>query len=173
MIDEVDYPNRKIGRRVLAPSDAVDRRVVAVNLMESPLAWLAARGHLTPVQVAAGERLRADHGRAGLGARVTMRWDPEPAGRYEQSGGGAQMQSLAAIDARRRFDSALAEVGPGLRDILWRVACEGEGLAEAERGLGWPSRAAKLVLGIALDRLAAHYNNQYGKKHIDNRDDPV
>ena len=67
--------------------------------------------------------------------------------------------------------AALAAVGPGLSDILWRVACEGEGLAEAEKGLGWPVRAGKLVLGLALDRLATHYENQYGKISIDNRDD--
>lgn len=173
MVDAADYPNRAIGRRVLAAADAVDRQVVAVNLTESPLAWLARRGHLTPLQLAAAERLRTDHGVAGLGARVTMRWDPAPAGRHERGGGGAQGQSLRAIDARRRFDSALAAVGPGLADVLWRVACEGEGLAETERALGWPSRAAKLVLGLALDRLAVHYEDQYGKIMIDNRDDAV
>jgi hypothetical protein len=171
MIDAKDYPNRLIGRRVLAPSDAIDRQVVAVNLTESPLGWLARRGHLTPVQVAAGERLRGDHARAGLGARVTMRWDPAPTGRFE--GGGAHGQTLAAMDARRRFEAAVAAVGPGLSDILWRVACEGEGLADAEKGLGWPARAAKLVLGLALDRLVAHYENHYGQTPIDNRDDPV
>jgi hypothetical protein len=171
MIDARDYPNRLIGRRVLAPSDAVDRQIVAVNLTESPLRWLAQRGHLTSRQVAAGERLRGDHARAGLGARVTMRWDPSPTGRHE--GGGAHGQALAALDAKARFDLALKVVGAGLSDILWRVACEGEGLADAEKGLGWPSRAAKLVLGIALDRLADHYENQYGHFTIDNRDDTV
>ena len=67
----------------------------------------------------------------------------------------------------------MAEVGPGLSDVLWRVVCEGEGLAEAEKGLGWPVRAGKLVLGLALDRLAQHYDNQYGKKIVDKRDDTV
>lgn len=173
MVDVADYPNRAIGRRRLAPSDAVDRQVVAVNLAESPLAWLARRGHLSGLQLAAAERLRTDHGLSGLGARVTMRWDPTPAGRHERGGGGAQGQSVRAIDARRRFDSALAAVGPGLSDVLWRVACEGEGLAETERALGWPTRAAKLVLGLALDRLVQHYENQYGKITVDNRDDAV
>jgi hypothetical protein len=173
MIDAADYPNRTIGRRTLSQADAVDRQVVAVNLAESPLAWLARRGHLTAVQLAAADRLRSDHAVAGLGARVTMRWDPAPAGRHERGGGGAQGQSLRAIDARRRFDVALAEVGPGLSDILWRVACEGDGLADAERALGWPTRAAKLVLGLALDRLVIHYENQYGKITLDNRDAPV
>jgi hypothetical protein len=173
MLDAADYPNRDIGRCVLAPSDAIDRQVVAVNLLEAPLAWLARRGHLTPVQLAAAERLRTDHGLAGLGARVTMRWDPAPAGRHERGGGGAQDQSLRAIDAKRRFDGALAAVGPGLSDILWRVACEGEGLSDAEKSLGWPARAAKLVLCLALDRLVQYYENQYGIISLDNRHDPV
>lgn len=162
MIDAEKYPNRMLGIRRLAPSDAVDRLEVAVNLTESPLAWLARRGHLTERQVTAGERLRTDHGLSGLGARVTMRWDVAPADSRGRSGGGADRQMLGGIDARRRFDAALAAVGPGLADILWRVACEGEGLSVAERGLGWPARAAKLVLGMALDRLADHYDNHSG-----------
>jgi hypothetical protein len=156
MIDPKDYPRRTIGERRLAPSDAVDRLLVAVNLTESPLAWLARRGLVSAAQLAAGERLRADHARAGLGARVTMRWDPAPVGRHERQG-GAEGQALGSLAARRRFEAAMEAVGPGLSDVLWRVVCEGEGLSEAERGLGWPARAGKLVLGLALDRLVAHY----------------
>ena len=48
-------------------------------------------------------------------------------------------------------------MGSGLADVLWRVVCADEGLAEAERALGWPARAGKLVLGLALDRLADFY----------------
>ncbi len=173
MIDAMDYPNRVLGTRMLAPADAVDRQTVTVNLTESPLGWLARRGMLTAEQVAAGERLRSDHARAGLGARVTMRWDAAPQGSSERYGGGAQGQVLAGIEAKRRFEAAMAAVGPGLSDILWRVACEGEGIAAAEKGLGWPSRAAKLVLGMALDRLVQHYNNHIGQKRVDKRDDLV
>ncbi len=169
MIDANDYPNRVIGRKMLAPSDAVDRQMVAVNLTESPLGWLARRGLLSARQVAAGERLRADHARAGLGARVTMRWDPARATKGGHCG-GADRQALAGLEAKRRFTAAMDAVGPGLNDVLWRVACEGEGIAEAEKGLGWPVRAGKLVLGMALDRLADHYNNQNGDFGIDNRD---
>jgi len=94
MIDAKDYPNRTIGSRMLAPSDAIDRQTVSVNLTESPLAWLARRGLLSARQVAAGERLRGDHARAGLGARVTMRWDAAPSGSGERYGSGAQGQAL-------------------------------------------------------------------------------
>lgn len=70
MIDAKDYPNRTLGQRHLAPADAIDRQVVRANLTESPLGWLARRGLLTPRQVAAGERLRADHYRAHLSTRI-------------------------------------------------------------------------------------------------------
>ena len=41
--------------------------------------------------------------------------------------------------------------------MLWRTVCGGEGMRDAERALGWPARAGKLVLGLALDRLAEFY----------------
>ncbi|NJS15612.1 MAG: hypothetical protein HC788_14710 [Sphingopyxis sp.] len=44
-------------------------RHVTVNLAESPLAWLHARGKLTDMHLMAGERLRTDYERAGLAAR--------------------------------------------------------------------------------------------------------
>ena len=46
---------------------------------------------------------------------------------------------------------------PGLSDILWRVVCAGEGMRDAETALGWPARAGKVVLTLALDRLAGYY----------------
>lgn len=129
-------------------------RSVTVNLRESVLGWLRARGHVDARQYEAGDRLRGDFETASLGPRVTMRWDASPRG----AGGGATLDpSTAQLAAKRRFDAAIAAAGPGLGDVLWRVVCAGEGLAAAEKGLGWPARAGKLVLGLALDRLADHY----------------
>jgi hypothetical protein len=146
--------NRLLARRRLPVGDAVDRSWVTVNLAESPLAWLVRRGMVTAVQFEAGERLRGDFMRAGQAPRVTMRWDPVPTAR----GAGAGVDpTTSQISARQRFDAAIAAVGPGLNDVLWRVVCMGDGLETAERALGWPSRAGKLVLLLALDRLAAHY----------------
>ena len=65
--------------------------------------------------------------------------------------------SASQIDARSRFDAAVASAGPGLSDILWRIVCAGEGMRDAETALGWPARAGKLVLTLALDRLALYY----------------
>jgi hypothetical protein len=52
---------------------------------------------------------------------------------------------------------ALDAVGPELAGILVDVCCLSRGLEAAERSLGWPQRSGKLVLQIALTRLARHY----------------
>jgi len=129
-------------------------RSVTVNLAESPLTWLHARGHLTDRQFDAGERLRADYERGQLAPSVTMRWD---AVRISSTGDRGLNASERQIAARQRFDAAVADAGKGLSDILWRVVCAGEGLPAAEKVLDWPARSGKLVLRIALDRVADHY----------------
>ena len=131
-------------------------RSVTVNLAESPLGWLFSRGLLTQRQFDAGERLRWDWERGQLAPHVTMAWDSAPIG---GRGGSAPRPDLtgAQIDARHRFDAAIASAGKGLADILWRIVCAGEGMREAESALGWPARAGKVVLTLALDRIADYY----------------
>ena len=134
----------------------VPRRSVTVNISESPLAWLKSRQLIDSRQFEAGERLRADYERAALATSTTMRWDGAP----RQSGraaGGASDRWGAQIDAKARFDRALDAVGAGLRNILWRVVCACEPLPCSEKALGWPARSGRIVLGIALDRLADAY----------------
>lgn len=131
------------------------RRSVTVNLAESPLSWLYARGHLDDRLFDAGERLRADYERAQLGPSVTMRWDPvRIRGSAHDSGLSPTERQIAA---RRRFDGAMAAAGTGLADILWRVVCACEGLPTAEKALDWPVRSGKLVLKLALERVAQYY----------------
>ena len=150
---------RAIGRdgEIVRGSSRRAVRSVTVNAVESPLGWLFARGMITRRQFDAGEQLRSDWERGGLSTRLTMQWDAAPVGR--QRGGSAGRFDLvgAQIDARRRFDSAVEAAGPGLSDILWRVVCSGEGMREAETALGWPARAGKVVLVLALDRIADFY----------------
>ena len=130
------------------------RRTVTVNLAESPLAWLHARGHLSDRLYAAGEQLRSDYERAQLGPNVTMRWDPV---RIRGNSPRGLNQTERHLAARQRFDGAIAAAGKGLEDVLWRVVCACESLPDAERALEWPARSGKLVLRIALDRVADFY----------------
>jgi hypothetical protein len=48
-------------------------------------------------------------------------------------------------------------VGPEVAGVLVDICCELRGLEEAEKANGWPQRAGKVVLPIALTRLARHY----------------
>jgi hypothetical protein len=134
---------------------------LVVDLAESPLGWLARRKGKDGVplvdaaQLAAGERLRADADRARLPPRVTTSWDAvaAPATR----GDGMAAFSDGTLAARDRVNRALAAVGPELGGVLLDVCCFLKGLEALERERGWPARTGRIVLGLALDRLAAHY----------------
>jgi hypothetical protein len=146
---------RRAGLGTRARSRAV--RSVTVNMAESPLGWLKARGHVTTRQYDAGERLREEWERAQYAPGVTMRWDISGFGGGRSGAAEAMSATDKQIAARRRFEDAVSTVGSGLSDVLWRIVCAGEGMRDVERALGWPARAGKLVLTLALDRLADHY----------------
>ena len=164
-VDKAKQPRllieRAIGqeRSVASPRRArgLPVRSVTVNLADSPLGWLRARGLVSARQLDAGERLRGDYERSALPPRVTMLWDAAAVGKRRNGPAPLIEMTAAQLDARRRFDGAIAFAGPGLADILWRVVCDGERMRDAESALGWPARAGRLVLGLALDRLAVYY----------------
>ena len=145
--------DRVVEREVQSEGVARGGRSVTVNRAESPLTWLRSRGLIDARHYAAGERLRAAYETASIAPSVTMRWTP----RVDGGGRDGLDPTSAQIAAKRRFDAAIAAAGPGLADILWRVVCAGEGLPAAERALSWPARAGRVVLTLALDRLAMHY----------------
>ena len=132
-------------------------RTVTISLAESPLSWLHSRGHLTDRQLLAGEKLRSDYEAAMMGPNVTMRWENIPLSREKRGAPSGLNQTERMISAKARFDNALVALGPDLSDIAWRVICAGEAMPDAEREMAWPVRSGKLVLRIALDRLAGFY----------------
>lgn len=125
---------------------------------ESPLAWLNRRGLIDPKCYEAGERLRMDWTLSHLEARVTMDWAGAmtPGSSQSQPRDGLTTHERA-IAARRRLAKALEIVGPELSGMLLEVCCLTRGLESAERALGLPQRAGKVVLQLALTRLARHY----------------
>jgi hypothetical protein len=132
---------------------------------EGPLAWLRRRRDkdgtplVSEAQYAAGERLAADFWRAQLSPRVTANWTQSLSGRRMRRatpGAGVELAD-GVMAARERVQRALKAVGPELAGILLDVCCHEIGLEAAERAEGWPQRAAKVVLQLALTRLARHY----------------
>jgi hypothetical protein len=132
---------------------------------EGALAWLRQRKDkdgrplITEVQFNAGEKLAADFWQAQLSPRVTASWSalaPVHRMRRATPGLGVDMRD-AVVAARQRFQRALEAVGPELAGILVDVCCHDMGLEASGDASGWPQRAAKVVLDLALTRLARHY----------------
>jgi Domain of unknown function (DUF6456) len=155
----VEKPLPRAGnpRKSASRTDAASERSVQINLAESPLGWLRARGYLSERLFSAGEHLRTDYNRAGLTSRVTMDWDASPLARQARGANRIEQATLGMIDAKARFDAAIAHAGPGFTDILWRVVCACEALPQVEGRFGWPPRSARVVLSLALDRVADYY----------------
>ncbi len=132
------------------------------NEQESPLAWLARRKDrdgnrfLTAAEFEAGERFRLDATRAQLLQRVTADWG-EPIRRAAGQRDSGGLVGEVALDARRRLDRACAAVGADFAGLLIDVCAYLKGLEAVETERGWPPRSGKVVLKIALARLAAHY----------------
>ena len=137
------------------------RRPILVNEAESPLGWLKSRKSrcgrplISDAQYEAGERLRADHWFAHLSPLVTANWSAlAPSGRSRRG---------APFDAASLRDEVIAAKERVMRaldtdsQVLVDICCELKGLEEAERSHDWPQRAGKLVLQLALTRLARHY----------------
>lgn len=134
---------------------------VTVDDAESPLAWLArrrgrdGRPMIEPHQLLAGERMRADFTRANLMPRTTSNWESSiSSGRR---GGGASAFTDTMVAARQRVGLALDAAGPEFAGLLVDICCFLKGLEDIERARAWPARSAKIVLQLALDRLARYY----------------
>jgi len=140
-------------------------RPVTVNDGESPLGWLRRRKDRngTPLidaqQFEAGERLRAEFERGQLSPDITSHWEAAASSRRMRRAAPAGPAGLQdnVLAARQRVIKALEAVGPELSGVLLDICCHLQGLSDAEKNRGWPQRSGKVILQIALSRLARYY----------------
>ena len=150
------------GFDVAMAQTARDLSRVRFHSNEGPLAILGRRRckdgkpFLSRDLVRAGERLREDFELAHLEPGLAQDWARflAPVSGGKRSDGPAN----APRAARDRLQSAFEALGEGLSDIALRCCCHMEGMEVTEKRLGWPARSGKIVLRIALTRLAQHYS---------------
>jgi hypothetical protein len=139
--------------------------MVDFNCAESPLSWLRTRKDalgnplITDEQYAAGLRLYADFTAAHFMPRVTTDWQSpvSDGGRGSPPRNDLLHQSERVLAAKQRYYAALEEVGAELSPILVHICCHAAGIEAAEQILGMPRRSGKVVLQLALTRLARCY----------------
>jgi hypothetical protein len=135
------------------------REYLMANQHESPLDWLRRRkgrdgaSLIDEASYQAGERLRVDITLAGMLPGVTSRWDA-PTSDGPSTPGEATDRMIAA---RQRVRHAFDTVGADFSDLLMDLCGFLKGLETIERERRWPPRSAKVVVGLALKRLAEHY----------------
>lgn len=145
--------------RATVETDAGPARV-RVDAEESPLDWLRRRKGrdgqpmIDEASYQAGERLRTDIMLAGLLPGVTARWDGMPRSGGPAAPGEATERMVAA---RQRLRNAFDAIGGDFSDLLLDLCGFLKGLEQIERERQWPARSAKIVVRLALTRLAEHY----------------
>ena len=133
-----------------------------INLNENPLFWLHSRkgtdgkAIISQSQMKAGCRLQNDFFSSTAKPRMVVDLTKPYISKQTAAFEGAPMTERAMV-ARGRLQAALKMLGPGLADIALEVCCYQQGLESAEKHLGWPRRAGKVVLQIALERLTGFY----------------
>lgn len=136
-----------------------DAKRVRVDLDESPLDWLRRRKGrdgqpmIDEASYQAGERLRRDITLAGLLPGVTARWDATPSGGPSSPADATDRM----VAARQRVRNAFDAIGADFSDLLMDLCGFLKGLELIERERHWPPRSGKVVVRLALSRLAEHY----------------
>ena len=163
--DDPFREQHQLRRRKLDKNEGGIRRSILVNDGESPLGWLRKRKGrngaplIDEFQFEAGERLRYDFWQSQMTPRITTNWTMSGSSKRGRRAAPDTQSALrdGVIAAKRRILKALDAVGPELSGVVLDVCCHLQGLEEAEKSHGWPQRSGKVVLQIALTRLARHY----------------
>lgn len=117
-----------------------------------------AHKYLTDIHLQAGQKLFETFITANLQPNVTMNWENLQSVRQSHYTGGKQATySETVYSARRQLYASLLHVGEEFAAILVEICLFGNGLEATEKAMNWPARSGKLLLTMALDRLAEHF----------------
>ncbi len=133
------------------------------GMVESPITVLARRRDKTGKrflearQVQAAERLREDFTMAQLDMVDWASAQDLLKALETRQVPGPNVAPPGTGGARKRVRDVFRDLGPGLGDVALRCCCRLEGVEAAETAMGWSARSGKIVLRIALQRMARVY----------------
>ncbi|MFN7003560.1 MAG: DUF6456 domain-containing protein [Roseinatronobacter sp.] len=142
--------------------DCAPRRM-RYGIVDSPVTVLARRRDksgapfLEANQVQAAERLREDFAMAQLDAVDWTSAQELLKALETRKVPGSNIAPPGTKAARKRVLEIFRDLGPGLGDVALRCCCRMEGVEAVENALGWSARSGKIVLRIALQRMARLY----------------
>jgi len=88
----------------------------------------------------------------------TSSWDAPPMGSTPRGPGGVQeCATIGAIDARAAMRASLDALPRSMAAAVTAFCLEETGIEALERRSSWPPRSGKVVLKLALELLADHY----------------
>lgn len=130
-----------------------------------------AHKYLSETHLRAGQKLFDQFVKANLRPNVTMNWENLQSVKQSHHTGNKDMGfSETTYIARRELYESLSHVGQEFSAILVEICLFGNGLEATEKAMNWPARSAKLLLTMALDRLAEYYqlapNLAVGNKYL-------
>lgn len=136
----------------------------AMNLRESPIAMMAAKGHIEPHQLQAADKFRRLWESLGGSGAGSFDYSREPV----DGGGTREPITDRQIDAGFALKACQSALGPRPYDIVSKVVGEGRTIAE----LGASKRERHTLadyLRNALDDLAVHWGFQKRKTPVNSR----
>ncbi len=114
--------------------------------------------YLTKIHVEAAEQLFAEFIAANLQPKLTFSWDNiSVAPQTHYTGSKMFEYSEKIMTARKTLYDSLHYVGEDFCAILVEICLFGNGLENTEKNFKWPARSGKLLLTMALDKLAEFY----------------
>ena len=108
-------------------------------------------------QMNAAIKLQKDYEKAQLRQKITLNWESFKNKTQKNKKYTQYTQSETGSRARKRLQNALNYVGPELTPILIKICCMEHGLTQTETNLQIPKSSARIILQIALTRLARYY----------------
>lgn len=113
----------------------------------------------------AGQMLYIDFREACLpkGTPATLDWDSIGM-RVDKSQSNTIPYAWFSNGTANTFEKVMRHLGEGLADVALHAICYERGLEDVEKALDWSARSGKIVLRIALERVAEFYesNEDYG-----------